>query len=760
MPQRFVGQPLPRLEDGRLLRGEGRFTDDWSLPDQTWAAFVRSPHAHARIGSISTQAARDRPGVLAVLTAADYVADGCLGIRHAPIPADTLDVTRPAFGPADARPPLDEPQFPLALERVRYPGEAVAVVIAESPTLARDAADLVAVDYQVLPAVAEAEAALRQTAPVLSAAAADNLAVSAVLGDLDAAARALATSEVVVEHEFRIQRIANAQMEPRAAIGNYDPASDTYLMIAGSQGVLRQRATLAAALNVPPDRIRVISPDVGGGFGPRTSLYPEQVVVVWAARRVGRPVRWTSGRSEAFLSDFQGRDATAHARLGLDRHGRMHALQVDFLFNIGAYTGSYVPLSNAARIMTSAYDVPAASVRVRGALTNTVPTGPYRGAGRPEAMFVLERLLDHAADCLDLDRAELRRRNLVRREQLPYRSAMGLTYDSGAFDHNFRRALELADWSGFPERRAAAAARGRLAGISVANYVESPVGAPHERVRLTILPHGRVELVVGTQSTGQGHATAFAQVVADELHVRPDQVDLVSGDTERVSVGGGTHSDRSMRLVGALLVQACASLREQLDEFDPDHSESPFAVARRATLTAEASFSGRMPAHPTGAAVCELEIDPETGHLEITRYTCVDDVGQPINPLILEGQAHGGIVQGVGQALSEGVSFDPATAQVLTASFLDYALLRARSLPHFATELTEDPTPSNPLRVKGGGESGITPALAIVVNAALDALRPLGVTDLDMPLSPARIWAAIASARSAPGATLEPTTVT
>ncbi|HEY0582387.1 MAG TPA: molybdopterin cofactor-binding domain-containing protein, partial [Chloroflexota bacterium] len=554
------------------------------------------------------------------------------------------------------------------------------------------------------------------------------------------------------------QRIANAQMEPRAAIGNYDPASDTYLMIAGSQGVLRQRTTLAAALNVAPDRIRVISPDVGGGFGPRTSLYPEQVVVVWAARRVGRPVRWTSERSEAFLSDFQGRDATAHARLGLDRHGRMQALQVDFLFNIGAYTGSYVPLSNAARIMTSAYDVPAASVRVRGALTNTVPTGPYRGAGRPEAMFVLERLLDHAADCLHLDRAELRRRNLVRREQLPYRSAMGLTYDSGAFGHNFRRALELADWSGFLERRAAAAARGRLAGISVANYVESPVGAPHERVLLTILPHGRVELVVGTQSTGQGHATAFAQVVADELDVRPDQVDLVSGDTERVTVGGGTHSDRSMRLVGALLVQACASLREQLDEFDPDHTESPFAVARRATLTAEASFSGRMPAHPTGAAVCELEIDPETGHLEITRYTCVDDVGQPINPLILAGQAHGGIVQGVGQALSEGVSFDPATAQVLTASFLDYALLRARSLPHFDTELTEDPTPSNPLRVKGGGESGITPALAIVVNAALDALRPLGVTDLDMPLSPARIWTAIASARSAPGPTFEPTT--
>ncbi|HEV7664588.1 MAG TPA: xanthine dehydrogenase family protein molybdopterin-binding subunit [Chloroflexota bacterium] len=747
MVERYVGRPLPRLEDERLLRGQGRYTDDWTLPDQTFAAFVRSPHAHARVLAIDLTAAQAAPGVVAVLTAADYLADGCVGLRHAPVPADTIDYTRPAFGPTDTRPPLDEPQLPLAHERVRYPGEALAVVIAESPAAARDAADQVTVEYALLAAVSDAHAALADHAPRLTEAAPDNLAVAASFGDPDATTQALAGAAVTVEHDFRIQRIANAQIEPRSAIGTFDPSTQTYLMIAGSQGVVRQRASLAAALNVPLEKVRAISPDVGGGFGPRTSLYPEQVIVVWAAKRVGRPVRWTSDRTEAFLSDFQGRDAHVKARLGLTHDGRICALSVDFLFNVGAYSGSYVPLSNAARVMTGAYDIPRASVGVRAALTNTVPTGPYRGAGRPEAMYVLERLLDIAADRLTLDRAELRRRNLVRPDQLPYQTALGLTFDSGAFASNLSQVLDLADWSGFPQRRATAKQRGRLAGISVATYVEAPVGAPHERVRLTVLPTGRVELITGTQSTGQGHATAFAQVVADLLEIRPDQVDLVTGDTERVTGGGGTHSDRSMRLVGTLLVEACASVRDQLDEFDPDRTVGLFEIARRTTLTAEAAFTGRLPAHPTGAAVCELEIDPETGALEITRYTCVDDVGQPINPLILHGQVHGGIVQGLGQALSESVRFDPANAQVLSASFLDYALIRAAGLPAFNTVFAEDPTPANPLRIKGGGESGITPAMAVVVNAALDALRPLGVTDLDMPLSAARVWEALAASQ-------------
>jgi carbon-monoxide dehydrogenase large subunit len=355
-------------------------------------------------------------------------------------------------------------------------------------------------------------------------------------------------------------------------------------------------------------------------------------------------------------------------------------------------------------------------------------------------------MLDLAAEVLGMDRVELRRRNLIQRDQLPYCSAMGLTYDSGDFPGNMQRALDLADWQSFPARQAAAREKHRYAGISVANYIEAPVGAPHERVRITVQPRGVVEVVVGTQSSGQGHATAFAQVVADHLKVSPQCVQLSTGDTTQVHAGGGTHSDRSMRLVGTLLVDACADIRDQAREFDPDSQLSVFEVAQCARLVGEAAFTGRIPAHPTGAAVCEVEVDPETGEVHIARYTCVDDVGQPINPLILDGQVHGGIVQGLGQALSERVVFDVDSAQVHTASFLDYAMPRAAGLPRFESRLVEDPTHGNPLRIKGGGESGITPSLAVVVNAVLDALRPLGITDIDMPLSPARVWTAIALA--------------
>ncbi|GAC1320959.1 MAG: xanthine dehydrogenase family protein molybdopterin-binding subunit [Chloroflexota bacterium] len=746
--QRFIGQPLPRLEDPRLLRGTGQYTDDWPVPDALWSVFVRSPHAHAVIKRIWFEAACSVPGVHAVLTGREYAGDGHGPIHHIPVPADTVDYRLPAFGPNDPRPPIDEPQPPLAVDHVRYVGEAVAMVIAESAAVAQDAADLVQVDYDILPAVAESADALRPNAPAITPAAPDNLAVEAILGDPAATEAALGAAPIVVERAFRIGRVANAQMEPRAAAGIFDPETESWTLIAGSQGVNRQQTVLASALNVDPAAVRVICPDVGGGFGPRTNLYPEALCVLWASRRVGRPVRWTSTRSEAFLADYAGRDADATARIGLDRGGRLLALSVDLVHNIGAYTGSYVPLSNAARIMSSAYDLPHVTVRVRGALTHTVPTGPYRGAGRPEAMYVLERLLDHAADASGIERAELRRRNLIAPHQLPYVSATGLTYDSGAFQANFDRALEQADWHGFPERRAEAAQRGLLAGIAVSAYVESPVGAPHERVRVTVQSDGYVELLAGTQSTGQGHATVFAQVVADELGITPSSVRLVQGDTDVVASGGGTHSDRSMRLVGSLLLEACAQIRDQAQEFDPDGSQSVFDVARRTTLTAEATFTGRMPAHPTGAAVCELVIDPNTGQLRITRYTCVDDVGQAINPLILHGQVHGGIVQGLGQALSERMRFEPATAQVLSASFLDYALLRADDLPGFDSELVEDPTPSNALRIKGGGESGITPAMPVVVNAALDALRSLGVADLEMPLTASAIWSATENVRT------------
>jgi aerobic carbon-monoxide dehydrogenase large subunit len=761
----FIGRALPRFEDLRLVRGAGRYTDDFAFPNQAYAAFVRSPHAHARIRRIDSQRARAAPDVVAVLTAGDYLADGCAGVPHASPPTDAIDPKAPAFRYTAG--PLDQPHLPLAADRARFVGEAVAVVIAETAAAARDAAQLVEVDYAALSAVADLLEALRPGAPLVWDAAPGNVALDGEHGDRAATESALSAADFVIEHEFRSQRIANAQLEPRAVIGVYD--HDSYLMIAGSQGVSRQHAALAAALRVPRERLRVVCPDVGGGFGPRSRVYPEQVVVAWAARRVGRPVRWTSDRSEGFLADYQGRDSLTVARLGLDRSGRITALAADGIYNIGAHpVGGYVPMANFSRILSSVYDVPHAYVRLRGVLTNTGCTGPFRGAGRPEAMFVMERLLDLAAERLGIDRVDVRRRNLIPHEWLPYRTPLGLTYDSGDFLHSMTQALKLADWDGFPQRRAEAAARGRYAGIGLANYVEAPVGDPHERVKASVRPDGMVELIAGTQSTGQGHETSFAQVAADQLGVTPDRIRLVTGDTGLVTSGGGTHSDRSMRLAGTLIIEACQQIRDRcrglaseilevsVDDVvqedgswaaaGTDRRVSLFELARAAEITGEAAFTGRIPAHPTGAAVCEVEVDPETGAIRLQRYTAVDDVGQPVNPLILDGQIAGGIAHGLGQALTEHALYEQGTGQLLTGSFSDYALPRADLLPNFTLALTEDPTAGNPLRIKGGGEAGTTPCLAAVVNAVVDALSPLGIRHLEMPVTSMRVWSAIRGA--------------
>jgi carbon-monoxide dehydrogenase large subunit len=778
----YIGRPLPRFEDLRLVTGKGRFTDDQSLPGQTYGVFVRSPHAHARILEIDGTAARALPGVIAILTAVDYKADGRDGVEQVPNPSDVINYKESAFRDRPDRPVADLPHWPFAEDRARFPGEAVALVVAETLAQARDGAEAVEVDYAPEPAVTDLLDALAPGAPLLWPEIPDNIAFEAEFGDKAATEAAMAAADLVVEHRFRNQRIANAQMEPRAALGAYDAATDRWTFISGSQGVARQRQSLAQALKVPAERIRVVSQDVGGGFGARTMVYPEQLAVLWAARMVGRPVKWTSDRTEAFLTDFQGRDMVTEARLALDRSGRILGYAVRNLGNVGAHTLSYVPLNNGYRVLTTVYDVPAAHVTLAGIMTNTVQTGPYRGAGRPEATFVMERMLDIAARRLGLDRIEIRRRNLVKHDQLPYRSPMGLTYDSGDFAGNMERALEVADWQGFATRREAAAARGRLAGIGVANYIESPVGAPHERVEVTVKADGTVDAVVGTQSTGQGHETSFAQVLADGLGVRPDQVRLLTGDTAVVRAGGGSHSDRSMRLAGTLMVQASAEIvalgskvaaallgvdaaaiafkdglfqtvsqNRRFSLFDVAQAietDASLPDALRKPLATVATFTGRIPAHPTGAAICELEVDPETGTVAITRYTSVDDVGQPINPLILHGQVHGGIAQGVGQALCEGMAYDPESGQVLSASFMDYGMPRADMLPSFQVEMTEDPTAGNPLRVKGGGESGITPALAAVGNAVADALAPLGIEHVEMPASPHRVWQAIRDAQN------------
>ena len=773
---------MPRFEDLRLVRGAGSYTDDVSIPGQAFAVFVRAPHAHASIASIDAAAARSRPGVLAVLTGDDYVADGHVGIAHFPNPADAVDIRFPSFASKPEQKILDELQLPLAVSRVRYVGEAVAVVVADTLLAARDAAEHVQVEYEVLPAVTDVLEALAPGAPTISPGAPGNLALDNAFGDRAAVEAALGGAHVVIEQTIRCQRTASAFMEPRAAIGSYDRAESRYTLISGCQGVHRVRHPLAGCLNVPQECVRVICPDVGGAFGSRTNLYPEQVAVVWAARRVGRPVKWTGDRTEAFLTDYTARDVVTAARLAFDRRGRMLALALELTANTGAHTVSYVPLSNGYRVAPTVYDVPMAWVRLRGVLTNTVPTAPFRGAGRPEATAVMERLIDIAARRLSIDRVELRRRNLIRHDKLPHRTATGLTYDSGDFAGNLARALEIADWNGFPARRREARKRGRLRGIGVANYVETPVGMPHERVAIKVLAQGSVDLVVGTQSSGQGHETSFRQVMADQLGVEPEAINFVGGDSTLLASGGGTHSDRSMRLAGSLMVETSRTVIDKarriaavmLDVPEGDISFADglfvapnsnrrltvFDIARaidelpslpndlRGPLAAEATFTGRIPAYPTGAAVCEAEVDPETGTIELRRYTSIDDGGQPINPLILHGQVHGGVAQGMGQAMMEAAVYEPGSGQLLSASFLDYGMPRADHFPHLDVELTEDPTKGNALRVKGGGEAGITPSSAVLMNAVMDALFDIGIEHIDMPATPQRVWTAIRDARN------------
>jgi aerobic carbon-monoxide dehydrogenase large subunit len=774
---RYIGRPMPRFEDLRLVRGAGRYSDDVTMPGQAYAVFVRAPHAHALIKSIATEAARKLPGVIAVLTGADYTADGLKGAMQRPNPAGAIDIKVRAFT-AEKRPVLEERQLPIVTDRVRYPGEAVAIIVAETLLAAKDAAEAVDVEYEALPAATEVRSAMGAEA-IWPATAPDNIALDQEFGDAAAVEAAFAAADLVVEQTFVNQRIANAQMEPRSGVASYDAANDSYTIISGNQGVHVPRMVLAESFGLPDGKIRFICPDVGGGFGLRNNLYPEQAAICWAAKRTGRVVKWTNDRSESFLTDYQGRDLVTKARLALTKDGSISAYQADHIGGVGGQTVTYVPLSNAYRVATTAYAIPLMHMRCRAVMTNTVPTAPFRGAGRPEATLVLERLIDMAADRLGMDRVRLRQKNVIKRSQLPYHTASGLTYDSGDFSGNMKRMAEAADWTGFAKRKRESKKRGKLRGIGIANYVETPVGIPHERVEVSVRADGKVTLAVGTQSTGQGHETSFAQVMADLLGVRPEDIEFVSGDTAAVVSGSGTHSDRSMRLGGTLMVEASGDIVAQskavaAQMFNVGAAEVEFSDGLLATPTsnrrltvydiaqaiddnpalspngqlhAKATFTGRIPAYPTGCAICEVEIDPDTGEIAIPRYGSIDDAGQAINPLILHGQVHGGIVQGVGQALLETMAYSE-TGQVLSGSFMDYAMPRAHHVPFFDIALTEDPTKGNPLRVKGGGEAGITPALAVVMNAIADALKEFGIEHLDMPATPYRIWSAIQEAKS------------
>jgi carbon-monoxide dehydrogenase large subunit len=749
-----IGSAVPRKEDERFLIGKGCYSDDFQLPGQAYAAMVRSPHAHARIQSISTARAAAMPGVLAVLTARDAARDGIRPIPHKPLTVNPHEVSlKNRDGSAFYIPPCAA----IAADKALFVGEVVAVVIAETVMAARDAAEQVEIDYQPLPAVSATLAAASADAPRVWDGMRSNLCVDADVGDAAAVDAAFRRAAHVVRLDTAVNRVTGVPLELRAALGAFDEASGRYTAYVTSGGVQRYRADLAATLGVPDAAVRVVARDVGGNYGTRNYLYPEIPLVAWAARRLRRPVKWRADRQEAFLTDDHARDLASHAELALDRDGNFLAFRAVNTSNVGANAVSYVPLTKGVGVSTSVYRLPCTAIRARAVFSNTMATSPYRAAGRPEVMFVIERLIDIAAKRHGFDRAELRRRNLV--PTFPYRNPQGLVYDSGDYAATQARALELSDWKNFEQRRTAARARGRLRGIGMGNYIELNTGMPRERAEITVRPERRVDVVLGTISSGQGHETSFAQLIAEWLGVGLAQVNLLTGDTDLAPVGGGTHSGRSLRMGAVVMARACDQIVEKgrqaaSEKLEAAAADIEFARGRftvkgtdrsiglfdLAPLDGSHDETTPLPSYPFGCAVCEVEIDPETGVVEIVRYTSVDDVGRAVNPLILHGQTHGGIAAGVGQALWERLAYNPETSQLESASFMDYAMPRADMLPMFTTDLSEVPAASHPLGLRGGGEGGTTPALATVTNAICDAL---GIEHLELPATPERVWRAI-----------------
>ena len=772
---RKIGDSVARKEDSRFVRGRGQYSDDINKPAQCFAVFVRSAHAHGIIRAINSKEACKVEGVVAVLTGQDYADDGYGPVIHRAIEGDPIDYRKPAFGEEDPA-AIQIDQWPLPFDKVRHVGEPVAMVIAESRAVAESAAELVEVQIEVLPAVTDVAQAASTQAALVHDQAPGNLCIHQLRGDAEMTSAALSGSDFVVACTFSVPRITGAQMEPRSGIGEYDHKRDQFIVTAGCQGVHRYRDMIASALRTEKERVRVVCPDVGGGFGPRGHVNPEFVALAWAAKRLGRPVKWTSTRTEAFISDWQGRDMVLEGELGVTADGRINAYRLRVLANNGAHTICYAPVANLSRLITTVYDIAVASLDLRVYLTNTVPVLPYRAAGRPETHYALERLIDMAAVKTGLDRYEIRRRNLIAKDAMPFRTAMGMLYDVCAFEEALDRAAELCDWRGFERRRAESTKFSKLRGIAIVPFVETPVGAPFEMARVDISADGETVIYAGTQNHGQGHETTYAQVLSDLLGIPFENISLAGGDTEKLPVGGGTHSDRSMRMLGTLLYQisqdiieklrpvAANLLQVQADEltfldgrFHMEGRGQSVAVLDAAAaysefhedsrkLTSEADLQGRIRAFPYGAAAAEVEIDPETGELTVLNLCIVEDSGTQVNPMIVEGQVHGGIVQGVGQAIGECLIYEPDTGQVLSGSFLDYMMPRADQFPIFEVATVESPTEGNPLGIKAGGEAGTVPALAVIANAIMDALSAYGIEHLDMPFTAANIWNGIRKA--------------
>jgi aerobic carbon-monoxide dehydrogenase large subunit len=782
-----IGAPVRRKEDRRYLTGRGTYTEDINRPGQLHAVILRSPHAHARIRSIDTAPASRMLGVVAVFTGADMAKDSV-----GSIPCGWLIKNK------DDTPMAEPPHPPLVPDRVRHVGDQVAVVIAETRNQARDAAEAIRVDYEVLPAVVDTAAAAKPGAPQVWDQAKNNVCFDWHLGDKAAVDAAFAKAHHVTKIDLVNNRLIPNAMEPRAALAEYDRATGDYTLYTTSQNPHLIRLLMGAfVLKLPEHKLRVVAPDVGGGFGSKIYHYAEEAIVTWAAGKLGRPVKWVADRSEAFISDAHGRDHVSHAELAMDQNGKFLALRVSTLANVGAYLSTFstcVPTYLYATLLAGVYATPAIYAEVKTVFTNTVPVDAYRGAGRPEATYLLERLVDKAAREMKIDRVELRRRNLIPSDAFPYQTPVALQYDSGDYQSTLEIALKNADWAGFEQRRAEAKKRGKLRGIGISTYIEACGIAPsavvgslgaraglYESAAVRVHPTGSVSVMTGTHSHGQGHETTFAQIVADTLGMPIENVEVVHGDTSKIPFGMGTYGSRSLAVGGSAIVKALDKIVKkskriaahllEASEADIEFKNGAFTVAGtdRSVSFGQIALTAYVPhnypitelepgleesafydplnfTYPGGCHICEVEVDPETGVVEVKKFTAVDDVGRVINPMIVEGQVHGGLAQGIGQALYENCVYDKESGQILTGSYNDYTMPRADQLPSFTVETHNTMCTHNPLGSKGVGEVGAIGSPPAVINAVLDALGPLGVHDIEMPATPQRVWRLIQTA--------------
>ncbi|HUL06578.1 MAG TPA: xanthine dehydrogenase family protein molybdopterin-binding subunit [Candidatus Acidoferrum sp.] len=786
----FIGQAVKRKEDFRFLTGGGNYTDDINRPRQTYAYILRSPHAHANIRKIDVSAAKKAPGVVAVFTGADYAAD-----KKGGLPCGWLVKSK------DGSPMVEPPHPPLIADRVRHVGDHVAVVIAETKDQAKDAAALIEVDYQELPAVIATGDAMKSGSAQVWEAAKNNVCYDWELGDKAATEAAFAKAANVVKIDIVNNRLIPNAMEPRAAIGEYDRATGDYTLYTTSQNPHVIRLLMGAfVLQIPEHKLRVVAPDVGGGFGSKIYHYAEEAIVTWAAGKIARPIKWTAERSESFMSDAHGRDHISHAELALDKDNKFIGLKVSTVANMGAYLSTFAPCIPTylyATLLAGVYSTPAIYVEVKAVFTNTVCVDAYRGAGRPEAAYLLERLVDKAARQLKVDRAELRRKNFIPRDAFPYQTPVALQYDSGDYHSTLDIALKEADYAGFEGRRAAAKAKGKLRGIGISTYLEACGIAPsavvgslgaraglYESAEVRVHPTGSVTVFTGTHSHGQSHETTYAQIVADALGIPLENVEVVHGDTNKIQFGMGTYGSRSLAVGGSALVKALDKVTTKAKRIaahlmeasvaDVEFKDGVFKVVGTdksvpfgsVALTAyvphnypitelepgldETAFYDPLNfTYPGGCHICEVEIDPETGVTEVISMVAVDDVGKIINPMIVEGQIQGGLAQGIGQALLESCVYDNSSGQLLTGSYMDYTMPRADNVPSFKVQSHNTMCTHNPLGSKGCGEVGAIGSPPAVINAVLDALAPLGVTDITMPASPHRVWQAINSVKAA-----------